>query len=444
MDMDTHVIVGAGITGLTVAVELQKYGKSAIILESSEQTGGISRSFRMDGVVFDVGPHMLMLNPHRKCGVYLRNLLHGEKLYRRRYMFAVHDGIRHWQSPVTPMELLRYPPWARSDVFKCLLRRIKLRSTIPALEDYIGRRSGRKLYSTVFEPLVRKKLGTTGSALHENWWLRPSKNIYIRNDMNPPPSDRRTMQAVLGKFFHDLLPMYYYPERGIGTVADLLRKQFTGRLITSCGGIKVHHSDERITEVSFGGNRLSTSSLVWTAPVREFYESIGEASPVKTDTVSTRIVFITFRTDTLPKRPYLYTYHNGIETVFNRVYYPRSIYGKDSPGGVEGFCFEIRLTDKIREMSFHHLIDVVVSDARRAGIAFGTVIQTRVIDVEYASPVFSIDYLEKEKRLFSAVGRFGNLLFAGRQGNYCNCLIPGAVEQGMLTAERIIESEASL
>jgi len=312
------------------------------------------------------------------------------------------------------------------------------------LEEYISRRSGRRLYSTVFEPLVGKKLGTTGSALHENWWLRPSKNIYIRNDKNPPPSDRRTPQAVLGRFLHDLFPMYRYPERGIGTVTDLLRKKFTGRLVTSCGDVRITHSDERITEVSFTGSRLSTSSLVWTAPVGEFYKSIGEACPEITDTVSTRMVFITFRTDTLPKRPYLYTYHQGIQTVFNRVYYPRSIYRQDSPDGVEGFCFETRLTDRIREMSAHRLIDLTASDASRAGIACGTIISARIIDVEHASPVFSIDYLEREKKLFSAVGRFSNLLFAGRQGNYCNCLIPGAVEQGLRAAERITESDVSL
>lgn len=440
----SYVIAGAGVTGLTAAVELQKQGKNVVLLEVSECTGGMTRSFRMDGVVFDIGPHMLMFSPHRKCGAYLKHLLRNEEMYRRRYMFAVNDGCRNWQSPVTPIELLRYPSWARNDVFRCLLRRITQQNSIPTLEGYISRRSGERIYSTAFEPLVRKKLGIKGSALHENWWLRPPKSIRIRDHRSQAPSDGDTPQEVLGRIFHNMLPMYGYPKKGIGTVTDLLREQFTGRLITSCGDIGIIRSDERITGVSIKDTTISTSSLIWTAPVSDFYAAISEKCPVKTDTVSTRMVFITFRTDTLPKRQYLYTYHHGTKTVFNRVYYPRSIYRQDSPNGLEGFCFEIRLTDEIREITSDRLIDLTTSDALRTGIASGSIISARIMDVRNTSPLLSVAYLEREEALFGAVDRFSNLAFAGRQGNYCNCMIPGAVEQGILAAERITETHASL
>lgn len=442
--MNVHVITGAGVTGLTAAVELEKRGQCVVLLEASEHTGGMARSFLMDGVVFDLGPHMLMLNPHRQCGVYLKELLCNERMYRRRYIFAINDGRRNWQSPVTPMELLRYPAWARHDVLRSLLRRIANHKNTPTLEDYICRRSGRNVYSTVFEPLVRKKLGIKGSALHENWWLRPPKNINTGNHKSPPISDKQTLKTILGRFFHDMLPMYWYPEKGIGTVTDLIRKQFTGRLITSCGDIRVSSSNGRITEVTFSGTAIKTASLVWTAPVGDFYKTVSEVSPVTAETISTRMVFITFQTDTLPKRPYLYSYHTGTDTVFNRVYYPRSIYRLDSPDGLEGFCFEIRLTDTIRAMTDNHLIDLTASNALRAGIACGSIISARVMNVQNSSPLFAVDYLKKEEELFSAVRKFSNLVFAGRHGNYYNCLIPGAVEQGLLVAERIADTYASL
>ena len=434
-DNNIHVVTGAGVTGLTAAVELERQGKTVVVLEASKHHGGMARSFSMDGVVFDLGPHMLMLNPNRKCGVYLKELLRDEKLYRRRYLFAINDGHRNWQSPVTPLELLRYPAWARNDVLTSLLRRIAKKQTAPTLSNYISRRSGKNIYSAVFEPLVHKKLGTNGSMLHENWWLRPPKNVSIQDRISSPVAGEGTAKAILGKYIHELLPMYRYPKRGIGTVTDLLRNQFTGRLITSCGDIKTSSCDGNISEVTFPGTTLKTASLVWTAPVNDFYKAVSGASQVATETISTRMVFITFRTSHLPRRPYLYSYYIGTDTVFNRVYYPRSIYREDSPSGLEGFCFEIRLTDDIRKKTRRDLINLTASDALKAGIASGVVISADVVDLYNSSPLFSVDYLEKE--LFGAASSFNNLVFAGRHGNYCNCLIPEAVEQGLQAAKWI-------
>ncbi|MCD6589403.1 MAG: FAD-dependent oxidoreductase [Candidatus Fermentibacteraceae bacterium] len=437
MESTVHVIVGAGVTGLTTAVELEKQGKTVVILEASKHYGGMSRSFTMDGVVFDLGPHMLMLNPNKPCGVYLRKLLRHEEMYRRRYKFEINNGERIWRSPVTPAELLRYPAWARQDVLRSLLHRKNGNRGRPTLDNYISRRSGRKIYSSVFKPLIRKKLGKDGSDIHENWWLRPPKNVHIGGHKSPPIPGRPTPKAILGRFLHDLMPMYLYPKSGMGTVTELLRKQFKGRLITSCGDIRLSGSAKKITEVSFSGTELKAASLVWTAPVREFYKALSEETPAATETISTRLVFITFKADTLPKRPNLYTYFTGTDTVFTRVYSPRSIFRDDSPEGLEGFCFEIRSTDRIRSMSHEQLIDITASDALRTGIAPGSIISARVIDINDSSSLFAVDYLEKEKALFSAINRFSNLVFAGRHGNYFNCLLPGAVEQGLLAAERI-------
>lgn len=174
------VVVGGGITGLTTAVEIERQGRGAALLESSGQTGGLCRSFIMDGVVFDIGPHMLMTRLHERSGVYLADLLRGERMYRRRYRFTVNDDLRVWRFPLTPVELMRYPSWAKRDILKSLLRRAGGNPVDPTVEHSIAARTGARHYASVIEPLIRKKLGIPGSQLHADWFQREQKNIYSR------------------------------------------------------------------------------------------------------------------------------------------------------------------------------------------------------------------------------------------------------------------------
>ena len=51
------VVVGAGPAGLTAAYQLSKAGRRALVLESDNVVGGISRTVERDGWRFDIGGH---------------------------------------------------------------------------------------------------------------------------------------------------------------------------------------------------------------------------------------------------------------------------------------------------------------------------------------------------------------------------------------------------
>jgi phytoene dehydrogenase-like protein len=53
------IVVGAGISGLLVALALAKEGKSVLILEKEKEIGGICRSYRVGGYRIDTGPHII-------------------------------------------------------------------------------------------------------------------------------------------------------------------------------------------------------------------------------------------------------------------------------------------------------------------------------------------------------------------------------------------------
>jgi oxygen-dependent protoporphyrinogen oxidase len=51
------VIIGAGLTGLTLAYYLKKQGKDVLIIEKSDKAGGVINTENENGFVFETGPN---------------------------------------------------------------------------------------------------------------------------------------------------------------------------------------------------------------------------------------------------------------------------------------------------------------------------------------------------------------------------------------------------
>lgn len=52
-------VIGGGLTGLTAAVYLARSGKSVILLEKDSRLGGLAQTERMNGALFNLGPHAM-------------------------------------------------------------------------------------------------------------------------------------------------------------------------------------------------------------------------------------------------------------------------------------------------------------------------------------------------------------------------------------------------
>ena len=66
MKQGTAIIIGAGPAGLTAAIELQRHsGIKPILLEASQEIGGISRTVRYKGNRMDIGGHRFFLKSDR-------------------------------------------------------------------------------------------------------------------------------------------------------------------------------------------------------------------------------------------------------------------------------------------------------------------------------------------------------------------------------------------
>ena len=55
------VVVGGGITGLSLGWELERQGVDFVVLEASDRAGGVIRSADVDGHTLDWGPQRIRL-----------------------------------------------------------------------------------------------------------------------------------------------------------------------------------------------------------------------------------------------------------------------------------------------------------------------------------------------------------------------------------------------
>ena len=55
--MKKTIIIGGGITGLSVAWKLSEKGYQVTVIESDKIIGGLARSIKIENYFFDIGPH---------------------------------------------------------------------------------------------------------------------------------------------------------------------------------------------------------------------------------------------------------------------------------------------------------------------------------------------------------------------------------------------------
>src|SRR4051812_36162106 len=90
-------VVGAGISGLAAAYELQQRGVAVQVLEASPRPGGVITTERFDGWVIDGGPDSLLVQKPgavalcRELGIADRFI----STLTPRTAFVLRDGVLH-------------------------------------------------------------------------------------------------------------------------------------------------------------------------------------------------------------------------------------------------------------------------------------------------------------------------------------------------------------
>ena len=209
MSTPRTVVIGGGLAGLTAAYYLRKGGHAVTLLEASNRVGGRVATKRRDGYTLDLGATQIStgyaeyLKLCRELGLDAGIVPSSSAIgFIRKGRIHVIDGRR-------PLGMAFSPLLSVAGKFKALrttLDYVRMRPPVNVLDvsahahldtesaaDYAQRRTGREVYDTLIDPLMRAYVMTRADRVSALEWYSTLGNIAGRemisinrgNDMLP-------------------------------------------------------------------------------------------------------------------------------------------------------------------------------------------------------------------------------------------------------------------
>jgi len=202
------VIVGAGLTGLTIALYLKKAGVNFLVIDKSGKTGGVIQTISEKGFVYETGPNTgVVSHPEMtelfeelagKCTLEVADPNAKRRLiWKNSQWNALPSGL--WSAITTPL-------FTWYDKFRILGEPFRAKGTDPneKLAELVKRRMGESFLDYAVDPFISgiyagdpNKL-VTRYALPKLYQLEQDYGSFIKGAMKKAklPKDERTKKAT--------------------------------------------------------------------------------------------------------------------------------------------------------------------------------------------------------------------------------------------------------
>lgn len=343
----TAIIIGAGPAGLTAALELKRHSDvHPIILEATDEIGGISRTIRYKGNRMDIGGHRFFSKSDRVMEWWLDVMpavsAAGETSAvpisyqnKQRTIASSENGLdperndlvmlvrprksriyflrRFFDYPIklTP-ETLRGLGLARTSKvgFSYLRARAFPRKPETSLEDFIVNRFGKQLYGLFFESYTEKVWGIHPRHISAEWGAQRIKGLsltsavkhFVKQAFSGPKKNGGDVSQK--DVETSLIERFLYPKFGPGQLWE-----HVASLVQQKGGEL--HMKTRVTELRVKGNRISevvavdaegktqvypADYVISTMPIRHLIRSLQCTVPQEVKNVSDGLIYRDFIT----------------------------------------------------------------------------------------------------------------------------------------------------
>ena len=163
-EQKTWGIIGGGILGMTLALRLSQKGYKVTIYESADKVGGLTSSWKMDGVVWDKFYHVILMSDLKTRKVLKEIGLENDLNWVETKTGFYSDGKLYSMSNL--VEFFKFPPINLVDKFRLgltIFAASKIKDwhkleTIP-VADWLTKWSGKRVFEKIWLPLLKAKLG---------------------------------------------------------------------------------------------------------------------------------------------------------------------------------------------------------------------------------------------------------------------------------------------
>jgi protoporphyrinogen oxidase len=446
------LIIGAGPAGLTAAYELVKQGYQPLVVEASEQVGGISRTVRYKDYLFDIGGHRFytkvqpvqqlwqeVLGEHLRTVPRLSRIYYDGKFFK--YPLEFRDALGQLGLVESALIFASYVrskllPYPREDTF----------------EEWVSNRFGKRLFNMFFRTYTEKVWGIPTNQIRADWAAQRIQNLSLTN-------------VLLDVFFKikgnikTLINAFEYPTYGPGMLWEAVRsavEQGGGEVRLHTAARRLCHHGQRVMQVTLeerAGNseEMAVDHVISTMPLAQLMTSLHPQPPESVMEAARGLRYRDFLivgliVDRAEMFPDNWIYIHSPEVQVGRIQNFKNWSAGMIPDasktslGMEYFCNE---GDALWSMQDDGLIDLAARELRALGFA-GDVIDGVVIRQKKAYPVYDPYYHEHLHVIMHHLDSLTNLQTVGRNGMHRYNNQDHSMLTAMLAVRRILGEEHDL
>ncbi len=438
------VVLGGGPAGLTAGYLLAKKGKPVIVLESTDQVGGIARTEVRDGYRFDLGGHRFFTKVKEVDDLW--HEIMKEEFLKRPRQSRIYWNDKFLEYPLQGMDVIK--KLGPVELLRCglsyLLAAIKPKGREDTFEQWVSNRFGKRLYQHFFKTYTEKLWGVSTDEIRAEWAAQRIKGLSFFS------AAKAAFFGNKGDKIKSLISEFNYPRYGPGQMweqmtEDIREQGGEVRLNAPVTRLRISPDSGRVTEVVAGGETLTPSHVISSLPLRT---TVGIADPEASADVRDAARGLRYRDfltvslviegeDLFPDN-WIYIHQPGVRVLRIQNFRSWSPWmvpnDTDASIGMEYFCFE---GDELWSMADDDLVALATREIQKLGLAKAEKVKIGfVVRVHKAYPIYDVEYAQRVATIRAWLQGVHNLTQVGRNGlhRYNNS------DHSMLTAMRAVDN----
>jgi protoporphyrinogen oxidase len=454
MEHSPVVIIGAGPAGLTAAYELVKRNIRPIVIEKSNQVGGLARTETYKDYRFDIGGHRFFT--HLQEVEQLWQEIMAEKFIKVARLSRIYYQGRYFNYPLNIFNTLSNLGVVESLLILLSYFKAKLwpYPEEKIFEHWVINRFGQRLYQKFFKTYTEKVWGIPCTTIQADWAAQRIKGLSLKTVVSNALFRNNHHQAKT------LIHEFHYPVLGPGNMWQRFQELMEGQ-----GGATYFNSEvvrlkriaNRIQEVSLKQGEktigIPGENFISSMPLTELIFRLDPPVPNEVLEAAHHLTYRSFilvgliinRGDLFPDQ---WIYVHSPEVKVGRIQNFRNWSSRMVPDprktslGMEYFCTE---GDEIWRMPDTELLELAKRELVHLGMAEASKVDDGVVFRQpKAYPVYNKDYHLHLQMIQRFLATIENLQTIGRNGLHRYNNQDHSMLTGMLAVENILGANHDL
>ncbi len=428
------VVLGAGLSGLSVAWHLQKMGIECRVFEKEPEIGGLCRSKKINGFTFDLDGHLLHFK-HNYTFSLVKDLL-GDNIAGHNRSAWIYSYGRFSKYPFQA-NLYGLP---KSVVQDCLLGFIEAQNN-----GHNKKSNGNSFYDWIIKTFGKGIARHFMVPYNNKFWAQPVDTLTCEwlDGFVPTPSLKEVIEGTIEESRRQFgyNARFWYPKKGginqlPMAMASQIKNIYTGRR-----AVEIDLAKKTIKMSS--GEKEKFDYLVSTIALPEM-PGLIKAMPKITASLFKKLKWnsifnlnLGVENNDTSGRHWVYFPHD--ETCFFRVGFFNNFSPSSAPLNRNSLYIEVAYSQE-RPIDKNNIVPRVKEDLKRIGITRPNdkVYAQDINDIKYGYPVYDANYPEAREKALEFLSR-NNIVACGRYGSWRYMSMEDVILDGKHVAERVSE-----